>query len=201
MLHCPGTKNRPPRERCPRAARQGAKGEGRGRATESWRRRRTVWPSRKTRSTRSVRGEGGGGGVRGSAPGVAFAGIAPRHQDTKSAAHGPGKGFRAETAEERRGAEKGNLPSPSGRRRGRGRSHSGRGRARSHQGRASHPLPPSQAPTPASNPARPVAGRSPLGLPSIAWNSGQSRTRRSSAGPQKVTRGRGQRRVDQGVRG
>jgi len=46
-----------------------------------------------------------------------------------------------------------------------------------------------EPPTPAFNPALPVANRQPHRSPPIAWNRGQSWMRRSSAGPQKVSRG------------
>ena len=48
-----------------------------------------------------------------------------------------------------------------------------------------------EPPTPVSNPALPVANRQPHKPPPIAWSRGQSRMRRSSAGPPKVTRGAG----------
>lgn len=72
--------------------------------------------------------------------------------------------------------------------------------ARNDEGGRSHPFSPplvggagggGGATTPASNPALPVAKASARRAPSIAWNRGWSRARRSSAGPQKVTRGGG----------
>jgi len=99
---------------------------------------------------------------------------------------GPGYlGFQAKTRRGQRGsgrdrrgkgdAEGPNLPSLCGR---------GWGRERSHNARVI----PAEPLTPASKSALPLAKASARRAPSIAWNSGQIRTRPSSARSQKVTR-------------
>ena len=100
-------------------------------------------------------------------------------------------GFHAETAAERSGAQMCRPPPVHRRGRGWGR------RLPSPRGGAGGggKLPSSRGggggggTTPASHPALPVAQGQPDRPPSVAWNNGPIRARRSSAGPQKVTRG------------
>ncbi len=101
-------------------------------------------------------------------PGLGFFRFTRRRKDAKMAPRGATQGFTQRRGEARGDAEGLYLPS----------------RLRGAEGAA--------PPPPASNPTLTVAKPSARRAPSIAWNRAPSRTRRSSAGPQKVTR-RGER--------